>query len=355
MNASPLDFALALHHRLPTDGNLPWSPYSVASALGVAAAGARGRTYAQLAAVLAPDGGLAGVGRALAAAAAPGEAELAVANTLWMRAGWRFLDDYQRAVRDWPGGTLRTADFAGDPDGARVAINDDVAQTTRGLVPDLLARGVLSAETAAVIVNALYLKVAWLSPFEAAATAPAPFRAPSGIRDVPTMRQQESLPYAEGGGWRMVSLPTAGEVVVDVLLADDDRAELTSAAVASLQRAVRPVKVDLHLPSLHLDAAVTLNDHLRQAGVVDAFDRERADFSGITDAERIWIENVIHKTVLRVDEQGFEGAAATAVVMRTISMDMSQPVLFYVDRPFLLLVRHRRSGAVYFLARVEEP
>jgi serpin B len=64
---------------------------------------------------------------------------------------------------------------------------------------------------------------------------------------------------------------------------------------------------------------------------------------------------VVHKAVLRADEQGFEGAAATAVAMRLVSVDLSAPQPFHVDRPFLVLVRHPRTGAVYFLARVVEP
>jgi serine protease inhibitor len=354
MHLPHLDFALALHHRLPASGNLPWSPYSVASALGIAAGGARGRTYEELAAALAPGGDLADLGRMLGGSARPSEAEVAVANTLWMRSGWHFLDDYQRQVGSWPGGASRTVDFAGDPDSARVKINEDVAQTTRGLVQDLLAPGVIHPDVVAVIVNALYLKVAWLTPFAEADTAPAPFQAPSGTRQVPTMRQQESLPYAEAGGWRMVTLPTAGDVVVDVLLSDADE-PLATGTVAALHRAARAVKVDLRMPRFHVEAAATLNDYLRQLGVAEAFDDRRADFSGMTDTDRVWIESVAHKAVLRVDEQGFEGAAATAVVMRTISMDLSEPVPFHVDRPFMLMVRHRRSGAIYFLARVVEP
>src|SRR5690606_26328376 len=100
---------------------------------------------------------------------------------------------------------------------------------------------------------------------------------------------------------------------------------------------------------------VTLNPYLSELGIAAAFDRAAADFSGITDQRPFWVEQVVHKAVLRVDEQGFEGAAATAVMMRTVSVDLSPPVPFYVDRPFLLLVRHRRTGAVYFLARVVEP
>jgi serpin B len=61
--------------------------------------------------------------------------------------------------------------------------------------------------------------------------------------------------------------------------------------------------------------------------------------------------------VLTVDEQGLEGAAATGMVMRALALhrDLSEPVVVRVDRPFLFMVRHRPSGAVYFLARVTSP
>jgi serpin B len=113
--------------------------------------------------------------------------------------------------------------------------------------------------------------------------------------------------------------------------------------------------VDLALPRVRIQASANLSAYLAALGITAAFDRDAADFSGITGTDRLWIEQVVHKAVLRVDEQGFEGAAATAVMMRTVSMDLSTPVPFQVDRPFLLLVRHRRTGAIYFLARVEEP
>jgi serine protease inhibitor len=354
MEQPHLDFALTLHRLLPGRDNLAWSPYSVASALGLAAAGARGRTYDELVAALAPGGNLEAHSRMLATSADPREAEVAVANTLWMRAGWHFLEDYQRRVTGWPGGASRTVDFFSDPDGSRVKINEDVEQTTRGLIRDLLAPGVIHPQVAAVIVNALFLKVAWLNPFEEGSTAAAAFHAPSGTREVPTMRQQESFPYAAAAGWRMVTLPTAGDVVVDVLLPDAD-GELTAEAVLALRKATRSVKVDIRLPRFRIEAAANLNEHLRRLGVAEAFDDQRADFTGVTDTGRIWIEQVVHKAVLRVDEQGFEGAAATAVVMRTVSMDLSEPLAFHVDRPFVLLVRHRRTGAIYFLARVVEP
>jgi serpin B len=59
--------------------------------------------------------------------------------------------------------------------------------------------------------------------------------------------------------------------------------------------------------------------------------------------------------VLKVDEQGLEGAAATAVMIRLMSMDTRRPLEVRVDRPFLLVVQHAATGALYFLARVTDP
>lgn len=282
------------------------------------------------------------------------EAELAVANTLWMEQRLQFREEYQQLVGEEPGGALHRTDFRNDPEGSRVKINEDVARTTRGLIQDLLAEGTITPEIAAVIVNALYLKVAWQVAFEAAATAPAAFHAPSGTRAVPTMRQQERLRYASADGWRMVTLPSASQLVVDVLLPDPDGSPLTAELLTGLQSG-RPTKVDLTLPRFRVEQAAVLNDPLRQLGVTAAFLPREADFSGIVEGAQIFIDLVMHKAVLRVDEQGFEGAAATAVVMGIVSMDLSDPVPFHVDRPFLVLVRHPRTGAVYFVARVTEP
>jgi serpin B len=265
-----------------------------------------------------------------------------------------FHEGYQEAVLGWPGGGLRTAEFAADPEGSRRKINSEVEDVTRGLVTDLVPSGVIDASTAAVIVNALYLKVAWRNAFATAETAPAPFHAPTGVRDVATMQQVESLPYAASAGWQMVTLPTESDVVVDVLLPDDTDTVLTADAVAALHDSTSTRRVELRLPRFRVEANEELNGPLAQLGVVSAFSDRFADFRGIADTDLV-VKAVLHKAVLDVDEQGFEGAAATAVLVQLTSMDLSRPLPFHVDRPFHLLIRHRRSGAIYFIARVEQP
>jgi serpin B len=358
MDRSHLDYALNLHHELPATGNLVWSPYSVASALGIAAAGARGRTYDELAAVLAPGSSLEGTAALLADASNVTDADIAVANSLWMREGLTFHEAYQQKVLSWPGGGLRVADFKHDPEGSRRKINSEVEEVTRGLITELVPSGAIHALTTAAIVNALYLKAAWNNPFSEGATSLGAFHGPDGTRDVPMMRLEERLRYAAAAGWRMVTLPAEGRLAVDVLLPDTDErsgsesAALTVEILMALHEAATSRKVDVALPKFRIEADCLLGDALVQLGVVNAFG-DGADFSGVSD-ETFAIDQVLHKAVLDVDEQGFEGAAATAVMMKLTSLDTATPIRFHVDRPFHVLVRHR-TGAIFFIARVEHP
>jgi serpin B len=342
-------FALNLHRRLASEGDLVWSPYSVASALGLAATGARGRTYDELARAL---GGAPG-DLNIAEAAALEDAEIAVANTLWLREGLPIEDAYQRAACGLPGAALHNADFAGDAERARQVINAEVAKTTRELIHDLLPAGSVDARTAAVIVNALYLKVAWQHPFAKGDTVPGPFHGPGGQRRVPMMRRTGRLRYAEADGWRMATLAAGGGVVADVLVGPEEDGALSPELLRRLYDSARSVKVALSVPRFRVESQASLTGPLGALGVTTAF-TDDADFSGMTP-EPVKIDRVEHKAVLDVDEEGLEGAAATAVMMVPAGMDMSRPVEFRVDRPFLVVVRHPATKAVYFLARVTEP
>lgn len=368
MTAPDLRFALALHARLAGDGRsgFAWSPYSVASALGLTAAGARGGTREELAAALTPDGDLDRLAAGLAAGATLGAgpdagARLAVANTLWADLTLPLSRAYRDLVKSWPGGSARGADFRGDPERVRQEINADVERRTRGLIADLLQSGTVGRDTGAVIVNALWLRASWTKPFEKSETRPQPFRTPGGEVEVPTMRTTRQLPYVARDGWQVVSIPAGEGVLADVLLPDGDlapaEASLDAERLEALLAATRPTQVALELPRVRVRGQASLEKPLAALGVRLLFSPE-ADLSGVTDGEEpLAVDAAVHKAVLTLDETGLEGAAATAVMMTRLAAMGSppRPIPVRVDRPFLLLVRHRPTGALYFLARVTDP
>ncbi len=363
-----LAFTVNLHRVTAPDlaANACWSPFSVASALGLLAQGARGVTRDELAVLLVGEksGDIGELGALLkrASVLAPhrdneDEPVIAVANTLWTDESVEILATFVEELGRWSSGSVMGAPFQLAPENAREMINLDVAKTTRKLIPELLPAGAITAETVSALVNALYLKCAWRYRFIEGGTTPLPFHTPRGTRDVPTMTLSERIGYAATDGWQVVRLPAIGGVEASVLLPDGDLAsaepDLDADLLARLLDAPRPQQVNLRLPKVDVRTKAELSRPLSQLGVNTVF-TDSADLSGITMA-RIAVEAVLHESVLKLDEQGLEGAAATAIMMRMVSMPIGTSVDLHVDRPFLLVVRHEETGVVYFLARVVDP
>lgn len=361
LHPAHLAFALRTHAALrdrPRDGDLLWSPYSVSAALGMVSAGARGRTREELADYLAPGSGLDDLLDRVRGAAEldddGGGSGLTVVNTLWARPDLPVEPAYEGTLRGMPGGTLRTADFGRDPGGAARAINEDVAKTTRGLIDAIVDRQAVS-DAQAVLVNALWVYLAWVEPFEAGRTRPLTFHAPGGDREVPAMRARRTMTYGRAGGWRLVTLPGNGGLALDILLPDDPEAAPPGPDdMARLYDGAGRADVRLALPRFETTYGAELSAVIASLGAPTVF-TDQADLSGISPVP-LEVDKVLHKARLRVDEAGAEGAAATAVGVRLASMARPRdPVEFTVDRPYLAVLRHLRTGLIYFLAEITDP
>ncbi|TCO50882.1 serpin B [Actinocrispum wychmicini] len=342
-----------------------WSPFSVASALALAARGAAGATRDELVALLLGDKGaqvedlirVLGAAEDVVRAGSSGEQpEIAVSNTFWADEIIPVRPEFAEALTDMPSGAVRSAPFQQDPDGARDLINKDVARTTHDLIPELLPDGAICPDTVAALVNALYLKVAWLGKFDETATRPRDFHTPTGTKQVPTMfvrGERENFGYAKVPGWQAVRIHTVGQVDAFVLLPDGKLPDVDADTLGRLLAAPGRHPVNLRLPKLSLKLQAPLTDVLQRLGVATMFTND-AEFPGISAAP-LAVQAVLHETVLKMDEQGFEGAAATAVMMRLLSFSPQRPVEVTVDRPFLVVIRHTRTGVIYFSGRVADP
>ncbi len=114
-------------------------------------------------------------------------------------------------------------------------------------------------------------------------------------------------------------------------------------------------KVILTMPKFKFTSEFMLKQTLSEMGMPLAFSGD-ADFSGITAEEKLWIDEVIHKSFLAVDENGTEAAAATAIIMVGAGPGQQpQPVEFTMDRPFIFLIRDIETNTILFIGRVLNP
>ncbi|MBP1632229.1 MAG: proteinase inhibitor serpin, partial [Acidobacteria bacterium] len=287
--------------------------------------------------------------------------QLSIANSLWGQQGFDFAPAFLDTLAADYGAGMRVVDFVAATEAARQAINDWVAGETNDRITDLIPEGVLSEMTRLVLTNAVYLDATWSAIFEKDLTDDAPFSLLDGSEvTVPTMHQQSPFPYAAGDGWQAVELPYVGEELAMVLLVPDAGrfAEVEGLVAAGLLDQVvaglNGVEVNLALPKFEFRFKASVADLLKAMGMPTAFDPAVADFSGMSPEVPLFISDVIHEAFIKVDEEGTEAAAATAVVMDLTSAPV-QVVDLSIDRPFLFSLYDRATGEILFLGRVLNP
>jgi serpin B len=169
------------------------------------------------------------------------------------------------------------------------------------------------------------------------------------------------LPYIQGDGFQAVELPYEGEsAAMDIILPDEGNfsefeSTLTAEKLDEILGNMQPSGgLELGLPKFTFTTDFDLRERLIAMGMPDAFDPDRADFSGMTDGRDLYIDTVLHKAFVAVDEEGTEAAAATAVIIAPTSA-MLPDVSMIIDRPFIFLIRDLPSGQILFVGRVLNP
>jgi serpin B len=361
-------FALDLYRAIRGgQGNLFYSPYSLSLALAMTYAGARGDTEQQMAGALhftLPQAQLHPAFDALdlrlnTTGQPNADFKLSLANSLWGQAGFAFRPEFLDTLAENYGAGLRLADFtdAARREQARQTINRWVSDQTQGKIPELLAQGFLSDMTRLVLVNAIYFKADWETPFTRGTHSADFTRLDNTTVSVPMMSRRTATPYVKTGDYEAAEIAyQGGRMRMLVLLPAPGQfaafeGSLTAERVDAAVKALKPDEVILTMPKFRYDASLDLNQTLSGLGMRDAFDPQRADLSGMTGQKNLFIAHVVHKAFVAVDELGTEAAAATGVGVEATAM----PTALTLNRPFVFVIRDGETGAILFVGRVLDP
>lgn len=376
--ASVNQLSVALYGQLRgAQGNLVVSPASLAMALMMTWGGARGDTAAEMAAVLHlgedTDAVLAAAGALLAVWNDPGRTRytLRVANRLFGEQTYTFQPEFLTRTERLFGAPLEALDFQKQAEAGRARINGWVEDQTEEKIKDLIPPGGVDDQTRLALVNAIYLLADWELPFESRNTRPAPFYLAGGAsKEVQTMFQVEAFRYHKADGVAVLEMPYVGGDLAMFLVLPDTRdglpaveEALDASKLSAWFTAAKHQRVRVWLPRFTIDPTepMRLSEPLIALGMARAFDRVRADFTGIADPphpdDRLFISQVFHKAFIKVNEQGTEAAAASAVVMARAGSapPAAPPPEFRADHPFLFFLQDSRSGMILFAGRVVDP
>lgn len=336
------------------DENVLVSPLSVLLALYMTANGANGTTKAQMMDVLGDN--LNGYLNAYQAVLPQGEDyKLHIANGIWFR-DEEFLkvqEDFLRANQEYFNAGLYKAPF---DDITCKEINNWVKENTDGMIDSILEE--ISQDAVLYLINALSFDAKWQKPYnEYSVHEDRTFTKEDGTEQKTTLMYSEEFTYLEdekATGFLkyykdrkyafVALLPKEGVTVADYV-------EWLNAE--TLQKTLEEAKqttVNAALPKFETEYDILLNDVLIQMGMPDAFSGTDADFSGMATSSRgnIFINRVLHKTFISVDELGTRAGAVTAVEMTDESAPMEMYTV-YLNRPFVYMLIDCETNQPFFI------
>ena len=395
-------------------GNIVLSPYSIGTAMAMVLSGARGETQTEMAAALRHAPATGGIDAAnasalavlsaydkpsaatcpggftltdkLCAAAAPKDGEcsngarrdgeqcvaapnmpasaatLRIANALMLvNASATVVPAFEQTIRTQYGSEIFTK---ADLD----AVNGWVKEKTDGKIDRILER--LGPNDSHVLLNAVYFKAPWEQAFTKTATRDRDFKLTAADTvSVPTMFQQSEFAIAKGEGFSSIRLPYSVNGLSMIVLRPDDVdgldaliAKMDGKQIADVIEQTRKAKkrmASLSMPRFKTEFRADLIPPFKSAGMTKVFDPAQSDLSGLTGVSsqgaKPTIDQIVHRAVIEVAEEGTEAAAATAVVITTRTMSAGGPEQFQIDRPFMFLIAEDKTGAILFEGRIADP
>ena len=363
------EFAFDLYSELDKSesGNIFYSPYSISAALAMTYEGAKDQTAKEMKSVFHfPESNVLRPNFAAIYNDINKENDqyaLKTGNALWVQQDYPFLADYMSRVEKYYGGKAANVDFINETEKTRQTINSFIEAQTNNKIKDLIPAGFLGPLTRLVLTNAIYFKGTWQWQFDEAKTQEQDFKvAPDNIVQTPMMRmdpEKTGFNYAQLDDLQILELPYKGDRISMLILLPKEDIEsvernLTLKKLNEYKSEMAETKLDsIVIPKFEFDTKYFMKETLADLGMPTAF-TEAADFSGMTGQRDLFIDFVIHQAYVKVDEEGTEAAAATAVGMKLTAMP-EQTNDFIADHPFIFLIQDKTNGNILFLGRVVDP
>lgn len=355
------DFGLNTFRLLYGDGkagDVAFSPLSLSLALAMAAEGAEGQTWQQFADVIGWDAATKEEVGAYYQKMVEGlvkadeSVQFTSANSFWVRKNLQLRSAYSSLLKDYFQAESYEVDFS--LPATLEQINKWCSDKTDGKIPQMLSE--LDSDTALMLINALLFKAPWALTWDI--EKDRNFTAASGTKvkkDYLYVKDQQ-LTYGDFGDFELVRAPYGnGAYQMDIILPKEGKTLteiLPQVESGAVNYSLKPTEVTLHLPKWSTDYSTgdALIPALKAQGLTLPFDRQKADFSGISE-QPLYINLIQQKVKIDVTEKGTEFAAVTAVgfVDNAVGPVTYPKVTVDVNRPFAYTIRETTSGTILLL------
>ncbi|KAM6441944.1 neuroserpin isoform 1-T1 [Liasis olivaceus] len=370
------EFSVNVYNQLRATGedeNIIFSPLGIAVAMGMVEVGAHGSTLKEIQHSMGYEGLKNGEEFAFLkdlsdmATTEDSQYAMKLANSLYVQNGYHISDKFLQLLKRYFKAEVEVVDFSQNVAVASY-INKWVENHTNNMIKDFVSARDFSALTHLAIVNAIYFKGNWKSQFRPENTRTFSFTKDDESEvQIPMMYQQGEFYYGEfsdgsneaGGIYQVLEIPYEGDEFSMMIVLS--RQEVPLATLEPLVKAqlieewatsVKKQKVEVYLPRFTIEQEIDLKDALKGVGITEVFSQS-ADLTAMSDNKELYLSKAVHKSVLEVNEEGSEAAAASGMIAIS-RMAVLYPQII-VDHPFFFVVRNRITGTIIFMGRVMHP
>ncbi len=359
------DFSVKLFQQsIDKDANSMVSPLSVMLALSMTANGAKNNTLAEMEKTLGGENSISELNKYLLSLSESLEsddnkAKFSIANSIWFKdENFNVDPEFLETNSQYYDASLYKLKF---DDKAKTAINSWVDEKTFGMIDKIIDE--INPDAVMYLINAIAFDAEWRNIYQENQINDGDFTDYKGNKKTVKMMSGSEYSYIDDGKATGFIKPYAGDEFSFVALLpnegtsiDDYISSMTGDGFVTAVSSAEQTKVITKLPKFKYEYGLSLNDALSALGINDAFDPENADFTalGTVEGENIFINNVIHKTYIEVDERGTRAGAVTAVEMNATSALVEEPKSVILDRPFVYAIVDNETSLPIFIGTVLE-
>ena len=363
------DFVFAFYSEIAEEdkkSNIFFSPLSISTAFSMAYEGAKENTASEMRQVFGFEPDDVKRQKAISEMSSmfnhkDGWYNLQVANALWIKDGYEIKQTYLDTVKNHYSGNADSVDFVTD-DGIN-KINSWVKQNTKNKIQDILAPNSTDEMTRMIITNAVYFNGKWSSEFNPKNTSEKPFWTDKDNSAMVSMMRQSAgiYNYADVENIQALELDYLGGDISMIVLLPKDRdgieaieEHMDGKKFNAIKERMTRQSLSVEIPKFEFETKYNLKVPLQSLGLQDAFDKDNANFQGITK-EQVYLDRAAHKAFVNVNEEGTEAAAITALVMRNTSGPPEPVAEFVADHPFMFVIQEKNTGEILFVGRLVNP
>ncbi|RCN36991.1 serine proteinase inhibitor [Ancylostoma caninum] len=224
-------------------------------------------------------------------------------------------------------------------------VNNFVSEATRQMIPNMLSSDFHKPDMRAFLVNAVYFKGQWATRFDPDITQKDTFHGINGDRQESFMALHalKDCRFTVAHGTQVLALPYKDKEYEFVIFLPEEsvkfeefRANLTSAVMKELleKAGKEPAGVNVTIPKFKTTSQPRMKQMLQQLGISQLFE-SGCDLKGVCETEDLFVDDVIHKAVVEVDEEGRELDPLAAKVKGMMFTLRNIYPVFQADHPFV--------------------